>query len=171
MSLPYFPFYPSDFEAKTSHLSLEEDGAYNRLLRLMWMTPGCSLPDDPVWIARRLRVDAATYDRVVAPVIAEFFKRARKRRVWTSPLIEACVEKHRRSTPRPWVPLHVQRQVHARDGRRCRYCMCSEGPFHLDHVVPWAHGGAHDPENLVVACATCNWAKGDRSLEEMGWAL
>lgn len=79
MSLPYFPFYPSDFEAKTSHLTLEEDGAYNRLLRLMWMTPGCSLPDDPAWIARRLRVDAATYDRVVAPIISEFFKRARKR--------------------------------------------------------------------------------------------
>lgn len=79
MSLPYFPFYPSDFEAKTSHLTLEEDGAYNRLLRLMWMTPGCSLPDDPAWIARRLRVDSATYDRVVAPIISEFFRRARKR--------------------------------------------------------------------------------------------
>jgi len=79
VSLPYYPFYPSDFEAKTSHLTLEEDGAYNRLLRLMWMTPGCSLPDDPAWVARRLRVDAATYDRVVAPIISEFFKRARKR--------------------------------------------------------------------------------------------
>ncbi len=79
MSLPYYPFYPSDFEAKTSHLTLEEDGAYNRLLRLMWMTPGCSLPDDPVWIARRLRVDLATYERVVAPIISEFFRKARKR--------------------------------------------------------------------------------------------
>ncbi|MCP5097247.1 MAG: YdaU family protein, partial [Chloroflexi bacterium] len=36
MSLPYFPMYPTDFEADTSHLTLEEDGAYNRLLRLMW---------------------------------------------------------------------------------------------------------------------------------------
>ena len=33
--LPYFPLYPTDFEADTSHLTLEEDGAYNRLLRLM----------------------------------------------------------------------------------------------------------------------------------------
>jgi uncharacterized protein YdaU (DUF1376 family) len=31
MSLPYFPMYPTDFEAKTSHLTLAEDGAYNRL--------------------------------------------------------------------------------------------------------------------------------------------
>jgi uncharacterized protein YdaU (DUF1376 family) len=79
VSLPYFPLYPSDFEAKTSHLTLEEDGAYNRLLRLSWMTPGCSLPDDPAWIARRMRVDTATYERVVAPLLNEFFYRAKGR--------------------------------------------------------------------------------------------
>lgn len=75
MSMPYFPMYPADFEADTSHLTLEEDGAYNRLLRLMWMTPGCSLPDDAAWIARRMRVDAATFARVIGPLIDEFFKR------------------------------------------------------------------------------------------------
>lgn len=75
MSLPYFPMFPSDFEAKTSHLTLEEDGAYNRLLRLMWMTPGCSLPDDDAWIMRRMRVDAETYERVVRVVIDEFCER------------------------------------------------------------------------------------------------
>lgn len=74
-SLPYFPMYPADFEADTSHLTLEEDGAYNRILRLMWMTPGCSLPDDAAWISRRMRVDAETYARVIAPLIEEFFKR------------------------------------------------------------------------------------------------
>lgn len=79
MSLPYFPMFPSDFEAKTSHLTLEEDGAYNRLLRLCWMTPGCSLPDDPAWIARRMRVDGATYDRVIAPLLDEFFRRDKGR--------------------------------------------------------------------------------------------
>lgn len=72
MGLPYFPMFPSDFEAKTSHLTLEEDGAYNRLLRLMWMTPGCSLPDDDAWIMRRMRVDKDTYERVVRVVIDEF---------------------------------------------------------------------------------------------------
>lgn len=75
MSLPYFPMFPSDFEAKTSHLTLEEDGAYNRLLRLMWMTNGCSLPDDDAWIMRRMRVDKDTYDRVVLVVIEEFCER------------------------------------------------------------------------------------------------
>lgn len=67
--------YPADFEADTSHLTLEEDGAYNRLLRLCWMTPGCSLPDDPAWIARRMRLTPADFSRVVAPLLDEFFKR------------------------------------------------------------------------------------------------
>jgi uncharacterized protein YdaU (DUF1376 family) len=73
MSLPYFPMYAKDYEAKTSHLTLEEDGAYNRLLRLMWMTPGCSVPNDDAWIMRRMRVDQATFDGVVKPIINEFF--------------------------------------------------------------------------------------------------
>ena len=75
MTLPYFPMYPRDFEADTSHLSLEEDGAYNRLLRLCWMTAGCSLPDDDAWIMRRMRVDQETFDRVVRVVLDEFFVR------------------------------------------------------------------------------------------------
>jgi uncharacterized protein YdaU (DUF1376 family) len=75
MSLPYFPLYPTDYEADCAHLTLEEDGAYNRLLRLMWITPGCSVPDDAGWIARRMRVDTVTYLRLVEPIIDEFCKR------------------------------------------------------------------------------------------------
>jgi len=65
--------YPTDFEAKTSHLTLAEDGAYNRLLRICWMTSGCTIPDDDAWIMRRLRVDQETFDSVVRVVIGEFF--------------------------------------------------------------------------------------------------
>jgi len=79
MSIPYFPLYPTDFEADTSHLSLAEDGAYNRLLRLSWMTPGCSLPDDDAWIKRRMRVSKSEFDDVVKVVIDEFFTRSRGR--------------------------------------------------------------------------------------------
>ena len=74
MSLPYFPLYPTDFEADTSHLTLAEDGAYNRLLRLMWMTPGCSLPDDDAWILRRMRCTSGEDSAVVLRIIAEFFQ-------------------------------------------------------------------------------------------------
>lgn len=74
MSLPYFPMFPSDFEAKTSHLTMAEDGAYNRLLRICWMTPGCSMPDDEAWIMRRARAFTEADKEAVRSVLAEFFK-------------------------------------------------------------------------------------------------
>ena len=77
--LPYMPLYVDDYEAATAHLTLEEDGIYNRLLRLCWRTSGCSVPDDPSWIARRMRVDLDTYHRLVEPIIKEFFGRANGR--------------------------------------------------------------------------------------------
>jgi len=67
--------YPTDFEADTSHLTLAEDGAYNRLLRLMWMTPGCSLPDDADWIRRRMRCQSDADFETVMTVVGEFFTR------------------------------------------------------------------------------------------------
>lgn len=79
MTLAYFPLYVNDFEGDTAHLSIEEDGAYNRLLRLCWRTPGCSIPAEEKWIRRQMRVDQDTYDRVVAPIISEFFRNARGR--------------------------------------------------------------------------------------------
>lgn len=77
--LPSLPLFVDDYEAATAHLTVEEDGAYMRLLRLCWRTPRCSIPDDPEWIMRRLRVDRATYDRLIVPIIGEFFKRSRGR--------------------------------------------------------------------------------------------
>ena len=164
MSLPYFPMYPTDFEADTSHLTLAEDGAYNRLLRLMWMTPGCSLPDDDAWVKRRMRVNQETFDEVVLVVIDEFFIRKKGRLV--SPALESFALKSRKEAKRPWIPLSVQRLVIERDGNKCKYCGCTEGPFHIDHILPWALGGNHDPENLTIACAQCNWSKGSKTLSE-----
>lgn len=86
MSIPYIPLYVADYEADTAHLSIEEDGAYTRLLRLCWRTPGCSVPADREWIMRRMRVDHMTFTRVVEPIIAEFF-RTEKGRVFSPRLV------------------------------------------------------------------------------------
>lgn len=67
------PLFINDFETDTLHLTLEQDGAYNRLLRLCWRTPGCSVPNDPAWIAPRMRITAEYFERVVSPIITEFF--------------------------------------------------------------------------------------------------
>ncbi len=73
MALPYFPLYVDDYEADTAHLTLEEDGAYTRLLRLCWRTPGCSVPADPDWIRRRMRATQDQFTDVIEPVIEEYF--------------------------------------------------------------------------------------------------
>lgn len=75
MSLAYFPLYPTDFDADTGHLTLAEDGAYNRLLRLSWKCPEAKMPDDLDWICRRARAVTAEDRAVIEAILAEFFTR------------------------------------------------------------------------------------------------
>lgn len=48
-------------------------------------------------------------------------------------------------------------------GRRCVYCATALDfeTATLDHVYPLAHGGAHAPGNVVLACTRCNRLKSD----------
>jgi len=48
-------------------------------------------------------------------------------------------------------------------GKRCVYCgtALDFGTATLDHVHPLAHGGAHCPGNVVLACVHCNRLKSD----------
>jgi 5-methylcytosine-specific restriction endonuclease McrA len=48
-------------------------------------------------------------------------------------------------------------------GRRCVYCATGLDleTATLDHVYPLAHGGAHHPGNVVLACNRCNRLKSD----------
>lgn len=77
--IPYIPLYIDDYEAATVHLTAEEDGIYFRLIRLCWRTPGCSIPNDPKWITRRMRVPLSDFDAKIKPVIDEFFTIKRNR--------------------------------------------------------------------------------------------
>lgn len=72
--LPVLPLWVTKYEGNTAHLTLEEDGAYTRLLRLLWRTPGCSIPTDAGWIMRHMRVDQTMFERVVQPILTEFFE-------------------------------------------------------------------------------------------------
>lgn len=55
----------------------------------------------------------------------------------------------------------------------CNYCACElsfkdRRAWHIDHVIPLARGGMHEIGNLVIACASCNLRKHDRTPDE--WA-
>lgn len=50
----------------------------------------------------------------------------------------------------------------ARDGGRCHLCgtRCRPSEIELDHLVPLSAGGDHAPENVAVACRSCNRSRG-----------
>ncbi len=49
--------------------------------------------------------------------------------------------------------------------QRCAYCSASGVPLEIDHVQPRARGGSDRVSNLVIACQSCNQAKGEQLLE------
>lgn len=70
------------------------------------------------------------------------------------------------TSTRPALPMDTKRKALARDGHRCVYCGDINGPFHFDHLYPRSKGGSDLPDNIVVACAPCNFSKGDKTLQE-----
>lgn len=67
-ALPYFPFYPADWlsDPDVTALSLEEQGAYIRLLANMWMSGHgrCDLPDEDQATARILSVTVKEWQAI-----------------------------------------------------------------------------------------------------------
>lgn len=51
-----------------------------------------------------------------------------------------------------------------RDKARCAYCLTTEENcglrMHIDHIVPEVVGGPTTPDNLCLACFSCNVSKG-----------
>jgi len=66
------------------------------------------------------------------------------------------------------VPV-TRRGVLRRDNHRCGYC--GKAATTIDHVQPRSRGGKDTWENLVACCLRCNNMKGDRTPQEMSWAL
>ncbi len=54
-------------------------------------------------------------------------------------------------------------KVAARARHRCEYCRAPEAAFNLafevEHVIPLSRGGADTPDNLALACRSCNLYK------------
>lgn len=63
---------------------------------------------------------------------------------------------------RPAIPVDVQRDLMIECGHRCA---CCGEPVALEraHIVPWHESRDHNPDNLIVLCATCH----TRSHDEM----
>ncbi|MFP5432866.1 MAG: HNH endonuclease [Alphaproteobacteria bacterium] len=44
----------------------------------------------------------------------------------------------------------------------CHYCHERLINYHADHLIPLARGGSNDLANIVLACPSCNLAKGSK---------
>jgi uncharacterized protein YdaU (DUF1376 family) len=69
---PLWPFSTGDYLADTTHLDLEEHGAYLKLLMIIWRTKDAELPFDEKRLARMLGCSAHKFEKLW-PVLAEFF--------------------------------------------------------------------------------------------------
>lgn len=60
----------------------------------------------------------------------------------------------------------LRRATWRADKGRCAYCLTSEVnsgiPLTIDHIRPVSKGGETVPENLCLACRTCNEFKSDQ---------
>ena len=59
------------------------------------------------------------------------------------------------------------RMLHEVQDGCCYYCDAPMGlDVHVDHMTPLSRGGSNWPENLALACATCNLRKNAKTAEE-----
>ncbi len=60
----------------------------------------------------------------------------------------------------------IVKLIRERAMNRCEYCRMHQSmqvaTFHIEHVIPLAAGGTSSPDNLALACPTCNLHKSQR---------
>lgn len=82
---------------------------------------------------------------------------------------EAARRARKRACEGRYTPDDVALQMKRQRGR-CYWCDTpTRKEYHVDHVIPLARGGSNGPENIVIACPTCNVSKGAKLPHE--WAL
>jgi len=58
--------------------------------------------------------------------------------------------------------VYNYKKVAIRDNYTCQYCGYSPRlfvdfiPMHVDHIIPFSHGGGNSMKNLIMACGKCN---------------
>ncbi len=51
------------------------------------------------------------------------------------------------------------RQQYERQKGKCYWCSEKLVKYHVDHIIPLSRGGSNWPDNIVIACPTCNLSR------------
>lgn len=137
-------------------MSAEQFGAYFLILCDLWRNG--PMKYDDAQIARVARVKLSKWLEM-APHVLRFLILVDGKLTYEN-------GRHIGNPGRQRIPSYVRQEVIERSGFVCAYCGTSDGAFEIDHIVPVSRGGQNDPENLCVACVTCNRAKRDRLVAE-----
>ena len=70
---PALPLWTDAYLGDTMHLSLEEHGAYLKLLMIAWRSPDCAIPDDDKRISTMLGITTKRWRYSLRPVLAPFW--------------------------------------------------------------------------------------------------
>lgn len=157
--ITWFRFSPSEWMTKTMMMSPQEKGVYITIICAIAVTG--FMPDDAQICARACGVSVRAWKKIRADLMEGGHLSVSDGR-----LVSSALDSWVARTPREPIPVSVRRAVFERDGQCCVYCSSTDGPFHIDHVIPVSLGGGNNLENLVVSCRDCNLAKGARTAEE-----
>jgi len=109
--------------------------------------------------SRAARATPAKEPRAAGKQVAGTTGRDNRDRASTLAAVASATQHRKRSRH---IPAVIRDAVHERDGRRCTF-MSDQGRrcravrnLHIDHIFPWARGGAHELSNLRLLCATHN---------------
>lgn len=70
---PAMPLWTDAYLADCGHLTDAEHGIYLQLMMLAWRTPGCRIPNDDTWLARKMRRSVEDVESDVRPILNEFW--------------------------------------------------------------------------------------------------
>ncbi len=69
---PAMPLWTDAYLADTQHLTLEEHGAYLKLLMIMWRSPGCRLANDKQKLSKMLAIADRRFNKIWH-IVGDFF--------------------------------------------------------------------------------------------------
>lgn len=132
--------------------------------------------DDLADKRRSKKEEKAAYDREYrrksADRLADYERNIRKRDAESTRAIKKAYKARRRSQERKGMSGPELQQWSEAQKKVCYWCDADCGQsFHIDHYRPLSKGGAHEANNLVISCVTCNLRKNAKDPYEFAQSM